>query len=568
MGLFGGKKKGKEKESGIPEVSDFPLKAYVYRLLPEKVGKIQLAGRIPGDFDDFTTQQDLEDMVARVCGGGTYRCKCVKKGETKTHVGYHTFTIPGAPLFDGQPIDGEPRSSKKEEPDRVNKIESEIEIEEAQARLDETRARRAAKRKQMGLDGDDDDDDTPTMPHFGMPGVETPEIAQLKANMKMLEKRLEDKDREMERERHRADMEKIKSENTAAIDALKAEVRNSNKGQGSDGVTAIVQAQASSVNAMLQASQQQTQAILTANSELIKAIMGRDPASGINERVDKLVDKLFDLKGNTSQEHLEIMKESFQTGIMMAKGGESAPTTRVDVARDFSGKVLDTVQEYMRQKGAMSKETLAQEIQKAAAGVVNQVKRSLPLANLTGRPALPPGGQPAMRREAPAPAMAASSTLSTEEIRQRVDKVMLAALYDIENETETWEEIARREIPPEDQARLGDFSFETVALYALRHGSPEIVQKVLAKLQEIGALTAEQATALQYTAGVTPPPVAPAAPPQAPPQQPPADTPESPADLAASAPSVSDGEVTADDNDAEALMGDEDGPLVAQGEAH
>jgi hypothetical protein len=230
----------------------------------------------------------------------------------------------------------------------------------------------------------------------------------------------------------------------------------------------------------------------------------------------------------------------------------------------------------MKQKGAMSKEALAQEIQKAASGVVNHIKRQIPLAALAGRPALPPGGQPAMRSE-PAPPQVrtpAASALSTEEIRNRVDKVMVAFMDDIENETENWVGVARAQIPPEDLARLhdesGELTFENVALYAISHGSPDMVQKVLARLQSVGAITPEQATALMMQSGVTPPPVTPAAPPQPAPQVPPAapPQPEKPADLTASAPSVSDGEVTADDNDADALMGEDDGPMVAQGDAY
>ena len=406
-----------------------------------------------------------------------------------------------------------------------------------------------------------------------MPGFEDPRVTALLASQKAMEKRLEEKDREMERERHKADIEKMQAESRREMEKLRAEIAASANNKGSTGGE-MMAAQMKAIEAVVNAGQSQTAAMLASNSELIKVMMSRDPSAGINDRVDKLVDRLLANNSSGTKEQLEIMKESFNTGIMMAKGGESAPTSMADVAREFSGKVLDTAQEFIRQKGSMSKEVLAQEIQKAVGTVMNNIKGRLPIAALTGGArALPPGGQPAMPRTVAPTPQPAASILSTEEIRNRVDKVMVVFLEDMQNETENWPAVAQQQIPPEDYARLrdadGSVTFENVAMYAMSHGSPNMVQQVLAKLEEIGALTPEQVTYLMTTSGVaataTAPATAPA--PAAPQVGPQHVVPEKPADLSASATSESDGEVTADDNDSDALMGDDEGPMVAQGNA-
>jgi hypothetical protein len=108
----------KNKDSaGVPETSDVPLKAYVYRDLPEKWNGVSTCGRVFGNFDahDFYDIYTLEEMVAKACGGGTYRCKVVKSGETKTHIGYHRFVIPGEVLINGEPIVGEHNTADTDE---------------------------------------------------------------------------------------------------------------------------------------------------------------------------------------------------------------------------------------------------------------------------------------------------------------------------------------------------------------------------------------------------------------------------------------------------------------------
>lgn len=537
MGIFG-KKKKKASEEGIPDSSEFPLKAYVYRLLPEKVGKKQVAGRLSGDFDGFTSAQDLEDMVAKIHGGGTYRCKVVKSKETKTHIGYHNFVIPGAPMLNGTEIsedEPEKTSAKHAGTDAVQKIERDIQIEEAQAKLDEAKAQRARKQKSLGMLDDDDDDDDAAQT-VGMPGMEDQRVVQMSLQMKALEKRLEDKDREMERDRHRTELAQLKADMDRKFDSI---VLQSKSTSGGD----MMAAQMKAIESVVNAGQSQTAAMLASNSELIKVMMSRDPSSGINDRVDRLVEKLIDTKSSIGKEQMETMKEAFQTGIMMAKGGEASPTSLADVAREFSGRLLDVVGEFIRQKGAMSKEVLAQEIQKATGSVIAQVKRQMvPMAQ---RPrVLPPGGMAAEPEPAQVP-QARQSNLSSEELRNRVDKIMIAFLNDVQNNTEEWKEVARAQIPPEDLATMGEFTFDNVAQYAMRYGSPDVVQRVIGKLQEAGVFTAEQAAMICAAYNIPLPDQSGMVGPEV------------------SAPSESDDEVLADDDDDDALIGDEE-PLAPQ----
>lgn len=490
--LFG-KGKGKKKDQDdtpIPEVSAFPLKAYVYRLQPEKIGKIQVAGRIQGDFDGWTSAQDLEDMVGKLCGAGTYRCKVVKSGETKTHIGYHSFTLTGTTLVDGSPVDEKVERSRADA-NKVSKIEEEIEIEEAQARLDETKARRTAKQRQLGLLDDDGDDEETPAPQFGATGFEDPRVATLLASQKLLEQRLEQKDRESLAQRHEAEMKSMRDEMMRKIEMVTMQ------GKGDGGIGVMLSAQMEAIKAMMASNQQSTQAMMNSNSEMIKLIMSRDPSTGINERVDRLVEKLLDAKSSTGKEQLDIMKESFQTGILMAKGGEQAPTSMADVAREFSGRVLDIVGEFAHQKGQMTKEALAQEIQKATASVVNGLKAQLVPQALMRR-ALPPGAIPA-GDAMPTPS---EPSVNRDELRARVDKIMVAFLDDIEHGTENWKSVSRAQIPASELQRIGEFSFDNVAQYAMRHGSQALVRQVMDKLQSMGAVTSQQATMLLATYGI------------------------------------------------------------------
>lgn len=495
MGLFGGSKVKAKEDSGIPESSDFPLKAYVYRLQPERLGKIQLAGRIQGDYDGFTTPPELEDMVAKLNGGGTYRCKCVKSGETKTHIGYHNFTVPGAPLIDGEEIDQDKEVKRREEHNRVNKIEEEIEQEEAAARLDEVRARRRAKQKQLGLidDEDDDDDVGSSVAQLQTANYESPDVVAMKAQLKALEQKLEEKDRQSLMEKHQMEMKALRDEMTHRMEQI--QLQSNSKKDGGTGE--IIAAQMKAVEAMLQAGQQQTQAMLNSNTELIKAMLGRDPTAGTNERIDKLIERLLNSNSSNGKEVMEVMKESFNTGIMMARGGEQAPTSMADVAREFSTGVLGVVGKFMEQKGSMSKEVLAQEIQKATRNVVNDIKRRMmptPLSHQRGQLAGGgvPAGQAMPSNAQPAEPAQGQGALTVEELRARVDKVMETFIDDMTNNTENWQEVALRLIPRSELERIGEFNFNNVAQYAMTHGSPLVVQKVIAKFQEIGLIDDEQ----------------------------------------------------------------------------
>lgn len=534
MKFFGKSKKAKVEETPIPETSEFPLKAYVYRLLPEKVGKIQVAGRVPGDFDGFQAAQDLEDMVAKICGGGTYRCKVVKSGDTKQHVGYHCFVIPGSPMMDGEPVDEHRAEKERAEAKKVEKIEEEIEVEEAQSRLDETKAKRRQKQRTLGLIDGDDDDDAPATPTFGMPGFEDPRIAQLLAAQQAMEKRLEEKDREMLTSRHEAEMRSLRDEMNRKLEMVSAK-------KGDDGsVGVMMTSQMEAIKAMMASSQAQTSAMLSSNSEMIKLIMSRDPSTGINDRVDRLVEKLLDSKSSTGKEVMEAMKESFNTGIMMARGGEQTPTTMTDVAREFSGRVLDIVGDFMHQKGQMTKEAMAQEIQKATSRVVGDLKKSL-LPQAVRNRVLPPGAVPAGTAMPDGETASAGPPISREELKNRVDKVMVAFLSDIANGTEEWKAVAQAQIPPDELRRIGEFTFDNVAQYSMVHGSPDLVRQVMAKLMEMGAVTAEQANMLMKSYGIQVEPLA------------------QPAQQVMGATVQSDDDVLADDTEEdESLLGDEE----------
>lgn len=505
MGLFTKEKKKEEKESAIPDPAEFPMKAYVYRLQPERFGKLQLAGRISGDYDGFFTPQELEDLVTKLNGGGTYRCKVVKSGETKTHLGYHNFTAPGNPLIDGDEIDQEKEHKKREELNKVNKIEEEIETEEAAARLDEVKARRRAKQKQLGLiDDPTDDDDDSSSAQFNVPGYESPEMAGLKAQLKALEHKLEEKDRQSLLEKHQMEMKSLRDEMTHRIEQLTNQQKNNGN---NDNVGSMMGAQMEAIKSIISAGQANTQAMLSSNAEMMKLIMSRDPSAGINDRVDKLVEKLLDSKSSTGKEVMEAMKESFNTGIMMAKGGEQTPTSMADVAREFSTGVLGIVGEFMKQKGSMSKEVLAQEIQKAAGKAINDIKRRMVPQMGHHRPhhQLGDGGVPAGQampatqqneQGAQHPPADAGKSLSVAELRARVDKVMEAFIEDMNNGTENWKGVAMQQIPQSELQRIGEFNFENVAQYTIVHGSPEVVERVLSKLKDMGLIDDDQASAI------------------------------------------------------------------------
>lgn len=473
--------KAKEQEEAAPEAYEFPCRAYAYRLLPEKAGGRQIAGRLTGDFDGFYTLQDLEDLIAKVHGGGTYRCKVVKSDDTTHYLTYHTFKVPGSPIFEGSilALESEPESKRREGDDPVAKIEKTIQVEEAETKLDEIRARRRAKAKALGMvEGDDDETPSP----FPVPGqFEDPRVTQLLAAQEDMRRRLEEKDRQMMAERHEAELRTLREEMTRKIESVSA--------RPDSGIGTMLSAQMEAIKAMMASSQQSTQAMLSSNSEMIKLIMSRDPSTGINDRVDRLVEKLLDSKSSTGKEVMEAMKESFQTGIMMARGGEQAPTSMADVAREFSGRVLDIVGDFMRQKGEMSKEALAQEIQKATSKVVDGVRRQLaPLA--TARHRLPPGGIPASEAM---PAPAGQAGPPDDALRAQVDKVMEAFLRDIENGTETWQQVAQEAIPASEMAKIGEFTFENIARFAMQHGSPELVRRVMIRLQEISNKVEQEA---------------------------------------------------------------------------
>jgi hypothetical protein len=501
MAWFGNKKGGKEDDQPIPQVSEVPLKAYVYRLLPEKVGKVQVAGRVPGDFDGWTMQQDLEDMVAKECGGGTYRCKVVVSKDTKHHIGYHKFTIPGAPLNEGRPIDEEPRSDKapKVDANKIDKIEAEIEETNAQARLDEARATRVAKQRDLGIIPKDDDGEEMPVTSFSAPGFEDPRITQLMANQKALEARLEAKDREMMLVQHESEMRALRDEMNRKIDML------SQNQKGDGGIGAIVTAQMDATKAMLAASQQSTQAMLQSQSEMIKLVMSRDPNTGVNERVDKLVERLLDAKSAEGKATMDLVKEGWQTGLLMGRGGEQAPTSMVDVARDFSGRVLDIVGEFMRQKGKMSESAMKDAVHSVASRVVDGLRRgaAAQLPTVRALPGAIPAGT-AMPAPVSAPAPASGTPLSRDELCARVDKVMVAFLHDIGTQgVETWPAVAKAEIPPDELQRIGSLEFQPIAQYCMTHGSPALVRKVIAQLVAVGAMPAAMAEATLKEFGIS-----------------------------------------------------------------
>lgn len=481
MRWFGQKSKShKASDAKVPEQLDFPARAYVYRTAPEKVGRVQTAGRVPGDFDGFTTTHDLEDMVAKTCGGGTYRCKCNKSDDPKVHVGYHEFTIPGAPLMDGEPVaqpTGEETTGRG-----VPKIEKEIELEEAQTRLDEVKAKRKKRQEELGLaEGAMLDDDGTIVPS---PISSDPVVIQLQAQLKHMEDMLVRKDREMDEERHRRELEGIESKFAQQIESLK-----SNSGGG------VQAAQMEAIKAVITAGQQQTQAVLQSQSDLMKVMMSNDRSGGLSDRVDKLMDKLFDTKADASKNLLDMAKEGFNVGLMMAKGGEQTPASLTDVAREVSDRVLDIVGEFVRQRGEMGKDALAKHIQMATQKIVGQLSRQIaPGARLAVR-----GGVPA-ESAMPSPGIAAlppgSPQLSDADLRQRVDAVLKAFLYDIEHKSETWKAVVAQQIPPEEIAKIGALTFENISAYAAAHGSPELLQQVGFKLAGLGASTDEERAAV------------------------------------------------------------------------
>jgi hypothetical protein len=154
----------------------------------------------------------------------------------------------------------------------------------------------------------------------------------------------------------------------------------------------------------------------------------------------------------------------------------------------------------MQQKGKMTKEAMTQEIQKAIGPVVNGIKARLVPQSLMRR-ALPPGAISA-GDAMPTPPAEPGPSVSREELRVRVDHIMVAFLEDIEKGTESWRAVAQAQIPASELQRLGEFSFDIVAQYAMQHGSQELVRQVMDKLQAMGTVTPQQAEMLLTTYGI------------------------------------------------------------------
>jgi hypothetical protein len=499
MSIFGKAKKGSKKDrKELPEVIENPMKGYVYRTSPQKVGKVQVGGRMSGDYEGWSTVQELEDRVEQTCGGGTYDVKCFQtvNGQIE-YAGNHTFTIPGKPMVDGNRVGGKSDDDDDEDKHKkastVDRIQEQIEEEEAQARLDEARARRKSRLKEAGLMEDEDDPN----PQFQMPAPnqEDPRVAMLteQLNQMRTEMRIESerRDREAERERHNREIDALKTSQERQIEDLKRLI-SEKKDNGSGAMAAQMEA----IKAVITAGQEQTRAMMQSNSELVKVMLSKDTATPMNERIDRLMEKLIDNRASGGKEQMEIMREAFQTGIQMARGGDAAPTTMADVAKEFGARLMDIVGEYSRSRGNMSEEVITNKIKQASESVAQNVIGRLAPALKAGLPApQQPGAIPAASAAAQAPAASETEEIPvTPELRAAVDKVIEAFLKDLDSgdQSQTWVRVAKEVIPAEVLASIGPLSYENLTEFAFRYGSPEVVSRAMIALAQLGAETDEE----------------------------------------------------------------------------
>ncbi|HEC61901.1 MAG TPA: hypothetical protein ENI27_06560 [bacterium] len=441
--------------STLPEVSDEPLCAYVKRLEPESIGKTKIAGKVQGEFVGFFTPDQLEEMVTDVAGGGTFSCRVVRDAKRDQYVGYHKFLVAGPVKVNGEIV--EEQKHTKGSSSKAEKIQEEIEAEQAKMEMDGIKAERERRRSML-----------------------TEGASDLNEKIEMLEQQIQSRD---EKERERERWEPLKEQ----LRDVKLELSQLRSGGNDGGAAAQVEAIKSMVQSgqegmrvMVQAMENNRTASQDSMTKLMEMMFAKSDSSGDQERTDKLVEKLIDAKSESVGKIMEVMKDSFSTGMMMASGklpNEGGPTTVTDVVKTFTDRVCDIVGEYMKMKqgGQVTEEAIRSEI----GSVVQEAMKQL---NPTVNPAVNPAAKRLSEGQSQPPS-----------VRKAMDKVLNTFLEDARRGqiTDNWVSVAKSILPVDIVGELNRCvqKNDLKGLYALMsaHGSKNLVKEVVAHFTNLQA---------------------------------------------------------------------------------
>lgn len=454
--------RGKRLDTGV--TFKVAVAAYVDRISPKTFRGKDVAGRVGSGYDSIKNlREELEPLIARDFGGGSYGAKLFENDNRDNYVGYHTFKIAGDPLMDGKeiPLEGEEVGGKK----KMSKVD-EINAQTAalKAQKEEAQAERELRKARVGLD---DDAEPPVV--FDQGNSETVEL--LREFMAKQDKQAEDA--KFER------MLLAQAENTRMIlETIKP--REDSGGGVLEAIRMLMESSQANITHMME---------LSSKSEA---------------RTNDILMTMLSDKSSTSREVMAMFPKFIEMSIMMREGKvpgqEEEDIAPMALAAKVIGRAADSFDHYLETKAGVSEEE--EEVDEDL--VKNVVAEQIAASRRMQAP--PEDPQQQQRR-----AGAARHAKIGKAVNGILNRIMEEVSSGVPQEKQTWQRLAQETLPGDVLARFMSAQNDETELEALilKYASEEVyakLQRVLSGAQQKQAAR-QGAVAARAPKAVRTPPV-------------------------------------------------------------